>query len=224
MSTEALTGQQVAEAGLDGWAFLLHYGLHGLQTRIHTEDFAAGLRIVQAIGKAAEELGHHADLDLRATRVDVRLVSGYDAGGVTEVDVRLARQISEIAAAAGAELECASLSRIELALDTPVHERIAPFWAAVLDRQYVNVDGWGDVGDRGQVHPLIWFQPSGSEEPRQRWHLDVWIDPDQIQPRIDAALAAGGTLIGRGTAPEIGAQLSDPDGNRVCLCSWRGRA
>lgn len=224
MSTQALTGQQVSEAGLDGWAFLLHYGLHRLQTRIHTESFAAGLRLVGAIGEAAGELGHHADLDLRKDRVDVRLVSGYEAGGVTEVDVRLARRISEIATAAGADLECHSLACLELALDTPAHEKIAPFWAAVLDRQYVNVDGWGDVGDRAQVHPLIWFQPSGSDEPRQRWHLDVWVDPAQIQPRMDAALAAGGTLVSRSRAPEIGAQLSDPDGNKVCLASWRGRA
>lgn len=217
MSTEALSGQQIVEAGLDGWTFLLHYGLHGLQTRIHTQDFAAGLQVVNAIGQAAEELHHHADLDLRPSRVDVRLVSGYDAGGVTEVDVRLARRISAIAAAAGAEMECDSLSRFELALDTPDQEKIAPFWAAVLDREYVSGDGWGDVGDRNQVHPIIWFQRSGSEEARQRWHLDVWVDPAQVQARIDAAVAAGGTLVG-------GATLSDPDGNKVCLCSWHGRA
>ena len=222
MGTEALTGQQVAEAGLEGWAFLLSYGLHGLQTRIHTKDFSSGLQLVTAIGQAAEELDHHADLDLRKTRVDVRLVSGYEAGGATEVDVQLARRISEIAAAAGAEIECGSLSRIELALDTPEHEKIAPFWAAVLDREYVNVDGWGDVGDRAQVHPLIWFQPSGSDEPRQRWHLDIWMDPDQVQSRVDAAVAAGGTLISQGTGP--GAALADPDGNKVCLCTWVGRA
>lgn len=217
MSAKALTGQQVAEAGLDGWTFLLHYGLYGLQTRIHTKDFATGRQVVNEIGRAAEELNHHAELDLRASRVDVRLHSGYDVGGVTEVDVRLARRISEIAAAAGAEIECASLSRLELALDTPEHEKIAPFWEAVLDGKYVNVDGWGDVGDPNQVNPLIWFQPSGSEEPRQRWHLDVCVDPAQVQPRIEAALAAGGTLV-------QGATLSDPDGNKVCLCTWEGRA
>jgi 4a-hydroxytetrahydrobiopterin dehydratase len=217
MSTKALTGQQVAEAGLEGWAFLLYYGLYGLQTRIHTKDFATGLQIVQEIGQAAAELGHQADLDLRATRVDVRLHSGYDVGGVTEVDVQLARRISDIAAAAGAAFECASLSRIELALDTPDQEKIAPFWAAVLDREHVVIDGWGDVGDKSQVLPLIWFQPSGDEEPRQRWHLDVCVDPAQVQPRIDAALAAGGTLVS-------GTTLADPDGNKICLCTWEGRA
>lgn len=228
MGNKALTGQQIADANLDGWALLLSYGLHGLQTRIHTKDFASGLRLVQEIGQAAEEMRHHADLDLRTSRVDVRLVSGYDVGGVTEVDVRLARRISDIAAASSAEIECASLSRLELALDTPDHEKIAPFWAAVLDREYVSGDGWGDVGDPNQVHPIIWFQRSGGEEPRQRWHLDVWVDPAQVQPRIDAALAAGGTLVHRDSGTQLsdphGAGLSDPDGNRICLCTWRGRA
>lgn len=220
MSTEALTGQRIAEAGLDGWAFLLYYGLFGLQTRIHTKNFATGLQVVNAIGEAAEEMNHHADLDLRSSWIDVRLTSGYDAGGVTETDLRLANRISEIAAAASAEIECRSLSRIELALDTPEHEKIAPFWAGVLNREYVTGDGFADVGDPNQALPLIWFQRSGSEEPRQRWHLDVFVDPAQVQPRIDAARAAGGTLVNDEHAPSFWV-LSDPEGNKVCLSTWQ---
>ena len=41
-----LSGQQIADAGLDGWAYLLG----GLQTRIHTKNFATGLSVVNAIG------------------------------------------------------------------------------------------------------------------------------------------------------------------------------
>jgi 4a-hydroxytetrahydrobiopterin dehydratase len=217
MSSKAMTGQQIIDARLDGWAFLVHYGLFRLHTRIKTESFAAGLKIVNAIGQAAEEVNHHADLDLRSSRVDVRLTSGYEVHGVTERDVSLARRISEIAAAAGAELECGSISCIEFALDTPDHEKIAPFWAAVLDREYVHGDGWADVGDRNQTQPIIFFQRSGRDEPRQRWHLDLWVDPDQVQPRVDAALAAGGTLVER----DHGAMLSDPDGNKICVCTWQ---
>lgn len=216
MDTKALNGQQIIDAGLDGWAFLVHYGLFRLHTRINTGSFSAGLKLVNEIGTAAEELNHAADLDLRPSRVDVRLTSGYDAHGVTELDVRLARRVSDIAAAAGAELESRSISCIELALDTPDHDRIAPFWAAVLDRKIVSGDGWADVGDQHQVLPLIWFQRSGSEEPRQRWHLDVWVDPGQVRARVDAALAAGGTLVRQ----DQGATLSDPDGNKVCVCTW----
>ncbi len=221
MSTEALTGQQVEDAGLDGWAFLLHYGTHGLQTRIHTDTFATGVQLVGSIGQAAEELNRHADLDLRRSRVDVRLTG--DGSGVTELDVSLSRRISDLAAAAGAEIECASLAQLELGLDTPDWTRIGPFWVAVLNGELVTGDDWADVGDRNRVLPLIWFQPCGSEEPRQRWHPDIWIDPTQLQPRIDSALAAGGQLVG-GDDLSNGCTLSDPQGNKVCLCTWRGRA
>jgi 4a-hydroxytetrahydrobiopterin dehydratase len=76
------------------------------------------------------------------------------------------------------------------------------------------------VGDPHQAQPLIYFRRSGSQEPRQRWHPDVWVDPSQVQPRIDAALAAGGTLVSDGHAPGFWV-LSDPDGNTVSLCTWQ---
>lgn len=215
MSPEALSRQQIAEAGLDGWAFMVKYGLSGLETRIHTKDFAAGRQIVNAIGMAAEELSHRADIDLRSTHVDLRLTTGYDAGGVTSTDVRLARRISELVGAMGAELECRSITRIELALDTPDYRRIGEFWAAVVGGRLSVGEGFADVGNPPyQSLPLIWFQPSGGEEPRQRWHLDVFVDHTQVRPRIDAALAAGGTLI------DGNAQiLADQDGNKVCICA-----
>jgi 4a-hydroxytetrahydrobiopterin dehydratase len=225
MSTEALTGQQIAAAGLEGWTLLVYYGRGELTTRIHTERFATGRRLVDAIGAAAEAMDHHAALDLRAAWVDVRLGGPGDrddAGGVTELDLRLARRITELAAGAGAELECRSVSRMELGLDTPDHARIAPFWAAVLDRPYLTGDssgGWADVGDPHRVLPLIYFGRPEGAAPQQRWHPDVWVDPAQARPRIDAALAAGGTLVSDAHAPTCWV-LADPDGNRISLYTW----
>lgn len=217
MSTETLTGEQIAAENLIGWASLLR----GLQTRIRTKDFATGLAILHSIGAAAEAMDHHPDLDLRYSRIDVRL-SSHDADGVTDRDVRLAREISAIAEAAGAEVECASVSRIEFGLDSSRGAVIAPFWAAVLAGKHVGGDGWDDVCDPYDTFPLIWFQPSGEGEQHQRWHPDVWVDPAQVQPRIDAALAAGGTLVSDERAPAFWI-LADPDGNKVCLCTWQQR-
>lgn len=219
MTTKALSGKQIAEAGLEGWVLLVHYGLGGIQTRIHTKDFAAGLELAGAIGAAVAELNHHAEIDLRPKRIDVRLTSGYEDGGVTELDLTLARRITDLAATAGLVLETRSIARMELGLDTPDHEKIAPFWAALLDRQLVSGDGWADVGDPNQVQPLIWFQRSGDEDARQRWHPDVFVDPAVAQSRVDAALAAGGTLVTDESAPASWV-LADPDGNRVCLITW----
>ena len=213
-----LTGQQIADEGLAGWAYLLS----GLQTRIHTKNFATGLSVVNSIGAAAEEMNHHPDLNLRYTHVDVRLTS-HDEHGVTDRDIRLARAVSSIAAAAGVRLDSSGVSRLELALDTPASESIVPFWAAVLATEHLSGPDFGDeLRDPADGLPTVWFQESGSEEPRQRWHLDLWVDPAQVQPRIDAALAAGGTLVSDEEAPSFWV-LADPQGNRACLCTWQDR-
>jgi 4a-hydroxytetrahydrobiopterin dehydratase len=208
-----LTGQQITEQAPAGWAYLLG----GLQTRIRTRDFAAGLAIVDAVGAAAEAMDHHPDLDLRYTHVDVRLTS-HDVGEVTGRDLRLARRISTIAADAGTATESVSVSRLELALDSPSIDAVLPFWGAVLAMEQAD----GELRDPYGVLPVVWLQESGSEEPRQRWHPDVWVDPAQVQPRIDAAVAAGGTLVSDAEAPSFWV-LADAQGNKVCLCTWQDR-
>jgi 4a-hydroxytetrahydrobiopterin dehydratase len=213
-----LTGQQIADEAPEGWVYLLG----GLQTRIRTPDFATGLSAVNSIGAAAEEMDHHPDLDLRYTHVDVRLTS-HDVRAVTERDIRLARAISSIVVDAGLTMECATVSRLELALDTPAFRSVLPFWRAVLAMEDLPAPGSDEeLRDPFGVLPALWFQRSGSEEPRQRWHPDVWLDPAEVQPRIQAALAAGGTLVSDAAAPRFWV-LADPDGNKVCLCTWQER-
>lgn len=210
-----LTGQQIADAELHGWAYLLG----GLQTRIATGNFATGLSVVNAIGAAAEEMNHHPDIALRYGSVDVRLTS-HDEHGVTDRDIRLARTINGIAAEAGVGLASAGLTRVELGLDTPASESVLPFWQAVLGVEPGPADD--EVRDPADAFPTIWFQESGSEEPRQHWHWDVWVEPGEVRPRIDAALAAGGTVVSDEEAPSFWV-LADPEGNRICLCTWEGR-
>jgi 4a-hydroxytetrahydrobiopterin dehydratase len=209
-----LTGQQIADEAPAGWVYLLG----GLQTRIRTRDFAAGLAIVDAIGAAAEAMDHHPDLDLRYNHVDIRLTS-HDVGAVTGRDLRLARTISTIAADAGTATEGATVSRLELALDSPDFAAVLPFWGAVLAMEPAG----DELRDPYGALPVMWLQKSGSEEPRQRWHPDVWVDPAQVQPRIDAAVAAGGTLVSDAAAPSFWV-LADSQGNKVCLCTWQDRA
>jgi 4a-hydroxytetrahydrobiopterin dehydratase len=212
------TGQQIADSGLDGWAFL---GQH-LQTRIATGDFAAGLALVAAIGAAAERAGHHPDVDLRHAHVDVRLTS-HDEQGVTERDVELARTIAALATDRDLRLAKSAVSRLDIALDTPDRERVMPFWRAVFGLVPAEDPEQGiDLYDPADVLPRLWFQRSGDEEPRQHWHPDVLIDPAEVQPRIAAAVAAGGRLVSDAAAPSFWV-LEDPDGNKVCLCTWQGR-
>jgi 4a-hydroxytetrahydrobiopterin dehydratase len=213
-----LTKEQIDREKPAGWANLLNT----LHTRIRTGDFATGLRLVNAIGAVAEEVDHHPDIDLRYAHVDVRLRS-HDVGAITGRDLRLARTITALAAEAGLSTGHAGLSRLELALDTPAPGAVLPFWAAVLAMTHrTGPDIDDEVQDEAGVLPTVWFQESGSEEPRQRWHPDVWVDPSEVQPRIDAALAAGGTLVSDAEAPSFWV-VADPEGNRVCLCTWQDR-
>jgi 4a-hydroxytetrahydrobiopterin dehydratase len=207
------TAREIAERAPEGWVYLLGT----LRTRLATGDFGAGLALVNAIGAAAEAADHHPDLDLRYTYVDVRLVS-HDAGAVTERDLRMARTIADLAAQAGVALKRDGLTELEFALDSPDIATVLPFWEAVLGGD----KGEDELKNPDSSTPTIWFQRSGDEEPRQRWHPDLWVDPSEVRARIDAAVNAGGTLVSDAEAPSFWV-LADPEGNKVCLCTWQDR-
>jgi 4a-hydroxytetrahydrobiopterin dehydratase len=218
MTSDTLSPHQVDELGLDDWRMLFQ----ALHTRYRTHDFATGLRLVQAIGAAAEEANHHPDLDLRYGQVRIRLFS-HDVHGVTERDVRLARRISELAAAEGVSADPASVHVLEIALDTADHTRVKPFWRAVLGLSDSPLYQEELVDSEG-VLPTLWFQHTEPhEEPRQRFHLDIRVPPEVAAERIQAALDAGGTLVTDEHAPKFWV-LADPDGNRCCVTTWLGRS
>lgn len=209
---QLLSGDQIAEMGVADWRPLID----ALQARFRPADFAAGLEFVNAIGAAAEEAGHHPDIDLRYGLVNVRLTS-HDVGGKTARDVDLASRISALAAERGIRADPGAVSRIEISVDTWDAGEIRPFWAAVL--------GMKDDAERDQVTdpegdvPTIWFQACEPHpEPHQRFHLDLWVPPEVVLGRVSAAIGAGGTLVADDQAPRF-TVLADPQGNRVCLCT-----
>jgi 4a-hydroxytetrahydrobiopterin dehydratase len=211
---DRLTGDQVAaEDGLDDWRPVLGR----VVTRMRTGSFVAGLELVTKVTEAAEAANHHPDVDLRYGHVDITLMS-HDVSGTTQRDLRLAREISRIAAELGVEAEPGARQLVELALDTWAAEEVKPFWAALLA-----AEAGDDVADpSGQIPPL-WFQDTDRhDQPRQRFHLDVWVPVDQAEPRIEAALAAGGTLVSDEHAPSY-VVLADPHGNRACVCTSASR-
>jgi 4a-hydroxytetrahydrobiopterin dehydratase len=59
------------------------------------KDFAAAMAFVNRVAELAEGANHHPDIDIRYNRVKLALVS-HDAGGITDRDAGLARQISGI--------------------------------------------------------------------------------------------------------------------------------
>src|SRR6187397_2117449 len=94
--------------------------------------FSAGAAFVEEVAEAADAVDHHPDVDLRYPgRVHVVLTS-HDVDGLTERDAKLARSISEIAAASGLTSTPTSSSRTEVAIDAMDIPAVLPFWRAVL--------------------------------------------------------------------------------------------
>ena len=162
----------------------------------------------------------HARFDTGDFNSGVRL-SSHDVGGVTRRDVILARVISEMAAKLEAKARPEVTSALELALDTPDHEAIKPFWRAVLD--YEDSNSPDELVDPTGKHPTLWFQQCEPHDtPQQRWHLDLRVPPEVVEARIAAAIEAGGTLVSDAEAPKFWV-LADPQGNQVCLTTWQTR-
>ena len=61
--------------------------------------FADGIRFVQQIAEVADGMDHHPDIDIRYTKVTFSL-STHDAGGITLLDLDLAKKIEDTAFAA----------------------------------------------------------------------------------------------------------------------------
>jgi 4a-hydroxytetrahydrobiopterin dehydratase len=55
---------------------------------------------------------------------------------------------------------------------------------------------------------------------RNRIHLDLDVAVDVVERRVADALAAGGRLVTDAFAPSWWV-LADPEGNEICLCTWR---
>lgn len=210
-----LTGEDIAREGLDDWRYLLG----ALHTRLEA-PYATLLALVADIGVAAEEADHHPDLDLRYAHLDIRLFS-HDVRGVTGRDVRMARRIGELAARHGVTANPRACQVLEIGYDTADFARISPFWQAVLGLAQNPREERDLVDLTGRV-PSVWFQPSEHREGTDRVHLDITVPHDVAQERVAAALAAGGRLVTDEFAPSWWV-LADPDGNRVCVCTWQER-
>ena len=222
----ALTRWQVSEA-VDplGWRLIL--GVVTTHVPVGSLEHAAVAATV-AVRAAGPEGDGHLTAELLADRLVLRLQT-IAAGSVTALDLALAARIT-VALAAGkqhtAPGDAAAPQTIEVAIDALDIGRVRPFWQAVtgyVDEPHPSDLPAGALQDPLRRGPTIWFQQM--DEPRverNRIHLDVDVPPEHARARIDAALAAGGTLLDDRAAPSFWV-LADPEGNEACVCTWQGR-
>lgn len=226
---DMLTSDRIAEARLTEWRKLAQ----GLHARYVVDDFGAAARFITAVGEAGDALGHHPRVSMGPGFVDLKLVSDdavyrdddgteYVVEWVTQQDVDLARRITEVAADHGLAADPASVSHVELGLDTARSGTIAPVWAALLTGS-AESQGRGTPSDEvrdatGRV-PNLWFgDPDEAETAGQRFHLEVYVAAEVAGQRIAAAVAAGGTVVDDSEAPAL-TVVADQDGNRGVVCA-----
>lgn len=225
---DMLRGAEIADARLTDWRKLAQ----GLHARYLVDDFGAGVRFAAAVGEAGDALGHHPSVSMGKGYVDLKLVSPDaiyrdDQGTehvvewVTQQDVDLARRITEIAADQKIAADPASVSVVELGLDTASSATIAPVWAALLTGNPES-QGHGSPSDEirdatGRV-PNLWFGDTDEQDARrQRFHVEVYVAAEVAEQRIAAAVAAGGTVVDDSEAPSL-TVIADQDGNTGVLC------
>jgi 4a-hydroxytetrahydrobiopterin dehydratase len=191
---------------------------HGrLQVRVKAPTFPDAVRLVSDVAAVAEELNHHPDVDLRYRTVVFTLAT-HSAGGVTSLDLDLARRILALAGEAGAEV-LPEVPRLEVAIDVVDADAVRRFWQVGLG--YVEQrteEGSIELRDPNGAGPVVWFQrmdPPRTE--RGRIHVDVYIPEAQTRRRVADTIAAGGRLVTDEHAPEWWV-LADAEGNELCVC------
>ena len=67
-------------------------GVDGIERTLELPTFRAAVEAISVIADVAEQLDHHPDMDLRWTKVRVAVVT-HSAGGLTDLDLELARRV-----------------------------------------------------------------------------------------------------------------------------------
>jgi 4a-hydroxytetrahydrobiopterin dehydratase len=86
--SEAQIGEELK--ALPGW----EYRDNSLSKLFRFNEFMDGIRFIGRIAEIAEAADHHPDMHINYTRVTF-ICSTHSDGGVTDKDVRLARQIEQ---------------------------------------------------------------------------------------------------------------------------------
>ncbi len=223
MATKITATQFHTDVTLADWRVVLRRA----EAVFRAPTFAGAAVFVEQVAVAADLAEHHPDIDLRYPgRVHVTLTT-HASGGLTDLDVAMARQISQLAASAGLVSEPATFIAFELGIDALDIDLVRPFWKAVLGYTDEKPSTPGSTAN-GLVDPLrlgpaVWFQQMDEARPqRNRLHVDVTVGHDVADARVAAALAAGGTLLTDESARAFWV-LADPEGNEACVCTWQDR-
>lgn len=199
----------VTADGIEDWVVL-----HGGPTAVfRTASFEASAGLAAAVATVPGVEGSGVIVTLTTGQVTVRL--SRDLWGIQADDVDRARAISAVARERGATPDRSRVQEVQLAIAARPDDVDLHFWRAVL--------GYGPMAPDNAVDPLghgstVWMQDLDPGKPlRHAMHVDVSVARELVAARVEAALAAGGTVVDQ--TPQHWT-LSDRAGNRVCVTAW----
>jgi 4a-hydroxytetrahydrobiopterin dehydratase len=197
--------------GVDDWVVL-----HGGATAVfQVASMRAAGRLAEAIAAAPGVDGTGVLLTLADTHITVRL--SRDLWSLEPEHVELARTVSAVARAHGADPDRGAVQEVQVAIAAKPDQIDVGFWRAVL--------GYAPMAPDNAVDPLghgstVWMQEiDPAKALRHAMHIDVSVAREHVAARLEAAIAAGGRVVDASHAPGHWT-LSDRAGNRVCICAW----
>jgi 4a-hydroxytetrahydrobiopterin dehydratase len=226
--SEAALSRSAASTAVEpfGWRLVLGNYL----ASVPVDGLAAAVEVARLAAHACgADADGHLRVDLRPDRVELA-VQTRPAAELRARDVELVHAITTALARSGHPLApptgpARPVQLLEIAIDALDIAAIRPFWLAVLGYRPET----GDEGPQGAIVdpvgqlPTIWFQQMTEPRPqRNRIHLDITVAHDEAEPRLRAALDAGGLLVSDAAARSFWI-LADVEGNEICICTWQDR-
>ena len=201
-------------AGTADWNTLFSAMVHYPTDSAH----ASAAFAVTAAG-LADEAGIDLLIDLRPE--GVVLDSGKDRWEEVAGFAELAAALQTAAREAGLVPDNDRLRFNQLALDAVDVPTVREFWRVLLGYENSPNLEYFDLFDPRWLNPVLFFQRMDAADVERlrepgRIRLDLQVPADQLDARVEVALAAGGRLVDRDPAGQSH-RIADPEGNELVL-------
>lgn len=190
--------------------------LHGGATAVFNLE---SLSEVADLAKAIAQVPGIEESGVLMTLVDCHLTIRLtrDIWSLALNHIQMAQTVSEVAREFGAVAVRSAVQEVQIAIAAKRETTDLAFWRAVL--------GYDAMADDNAVDPLghgstVWMQEIEQDKTlRHAMHIDVSVARENVEARLEAAIAAGGRIVDDSHAPSHWI-LSDKAGNKVCICGW----
>ena len=196
--------------GVDDWVIV-----HGGPTAVfRVGSLQEAARLAAAVAEVPG-LEPRTLLTVTSDRLTVKLTR--EMWGTEARHIEVAQAISAIAREHGATADTSAVQEVQLAVAAKPDAIELGFWRAVLGYAPMHEDNCIDPLGQGST---VWMQDLDPNKPlRHAMHVDVSVARDHAEARMQAAVAAGGTVVDDSGAPGSWI-LADRSGNKVCIAAW----